>query len=79
MNQSNVSIPLPSCWTPEEAMAFIVFLDQLISAIWRAYGDKMAPHISRAQYLARAPITLGIHDHPDLDQMSEPDPDTFPF
>jgi hypothetical protein len=60
-------------------MAFIVFLDQLISAIWRAYGDKMAPHIARAQYLARAPITLGIHGHPALDQMSEPDPDTFPF
>ena len=60
-------------------MAFIVFLDQLISAIWRAYGDKMAPHISRAQYLARAPITLGIHDHPELDHMSDSDTDTFPF
>lgn len=79
MKQPDVSIPLPSCWTPEEAMAFIVFLDQLISAIWRAYGDKMAPHISRAQYLARAPITLGIHDHPDLDHMSDTDSDTFPF
>lgn len=79
MKQPDVSIPLPSCWTPEEAMAFIVFLDQLISAIWRAYGDKMAPHISRAQYLARAPITLGIHDHLDLDHMSDTDSDTFPF
>lgn len=79
MNQPDVSIPLPSCWTPEEAMAFLVFLDQLISAIWRAYGSKMAPHLTRAQYLARTPITLGIHDHPDLDHASEVDPDTFPF
>lgn len=79
MKHPDVSIPLPSCWTPEEAMAFIVFLDQLISAIWRAYGDKMAPHISRAQYLARAPVTLGIHDHPELDHMSDTDSDTFPF
>jgi hypothetical protein len=60
-------------------MAFIVFLDQLISAIWRAYGDKMAPHIARAPDLARAPITLGIHDHPELDHMSDSGTDTFPF
>jgi hypothetical protein len=79
MNRPDISLPIPSCWTPEEAMAFLAFLDQLISAIWRAYGDKMAPHLSRVQYLARAPITLGIHDHPELDQASEPDPDSFPF
>lgn len=51
-------------------MAFIVFLDQLISAIWRAYGDEMAPHISRAQYLARAPITRSPR--------AEPGPQTAP-
>jgi hypothetical protein len=79
MNRLDISLPIPSCWTPEEAMAFLAFLDQLITAIWRAYGDKMAPHLSRVQYLARAPITLGIHDHPELDQSSDKDPDSFPF
>jgi hypothetical protein len=79
MNRPDVSLPIPSCWTPEEAMAFLAFLDQLITAIWRAYGDKMAPHLARVQYLARAPITLGIHDHPELDRPSDPDPDSFPF
>lgn len=79
MKQTDVSIPLPSCWTPEEAMAFIVFLDQIISAIWRAYGEQMTPQLARAQYLARAPVTLGIHDYPELDHVSEDDIDSFPF
>ena len=77
MKSPDVSIPIPSCWTPEEAMSFLVFLDQLTMAIWSAHGDKIAPHLSRAQYLARLAIPAVIHDAPEPDPSSEQDPDTF--
>lgn len=68
MKSSDVSIPIPSCWTPEEAMSFLVFLDQLTSAIWSAYGDRIGPHLSRAQYLARLAVPAVIHDDSDIVQ-----------
>jgi hypothetical protein len=71
MKSSDVSVPIPSCWTPEEAMSFLVFLDQLTSAIWSAYGDAIAPHLSRAQYLARLAVPAAIHDDSDIVQPTE--------
>lgn len=79
MNPPDIAVPIPACWTPEEALAFLVFLDQIMSAIWRAYGEQMAPHLRRIQHLARAPVTLGIHDHPELNHVFDPDLDSFPF
>jgi hypothetical protein len=71
MQSPDVSVPIPSCWTPEEAMSFLVFLDQLTSAIWSAYGDKISPHLSRAQYLARLAVPAIIHDDSDIVQPAE--------
>ena len=33
---------IPDVWTGDEALAFVALLDNLICAIWRAHGDKMA-------------------------------------
>ncbi len=52
-------------------MSFLVFLDQLTSAIWSAYGDTIAPHLSRAQYLARLAVPAIIHDDSDIVQPAE--------
>jgi hypothetical protein len=71
MKSSDASVPIPSCWTPEEAMSFLVFLDQLTSAIWSAYGDTIAPHLSRAQYLARLAVPAVIHDDSDIVQPND--------
>jgi hypothetical protein len=60
-------------------MSFLVFLDQLGSAIWRAYGDKISPHLSRAQYLARLPVPAVIHDDPAFDPSSGQEPTTIPY
>lgn len=71
MKSSDVSLPIPSCWTPEEAMSFLVFLDQLTSAIWSAYGDTIGPHLSRAQYLAGLAIPVVVPDDSDIVQSDE--------
>lgn len=52
-------------------MSFLVFLDQLTSAIWSAYGDTIGPHLSRAQYLAGLAIPVVIPDDSDIVQPAE--------
>ena len=34
-------------WTPEEALTFTAFLDELAAMIWNMHGDRMVPLILR--------------------------------
>jgi hypothetical protein len=37
----NISIQIPTCWTPEQAFAVFELVDDLREAIWRCYAVQL--------------------------------------
>lgn len=41
-------LPIPPHWSAETALTVVVFLEDVVKAIWRAHGAKMAKLIQNA-------------------------------
>jgi hypothetical protein len=43
------TLTIPDHWTPDEALSFVAFLEELIQAIWIEHGPLMARRLRRAE------------------------------
>jgi hypothetical protein len=75
--------PIPSHWTPDQALAVYEFLSQLRDQLWQHYQLSIREHIGALEALALSPSATGsssqqldLFDDTDLSGF---DTDDFPF
>jgi hypothetical protein len=61
-----IPLPLPACWTPEQAFAVVEMLDDLRDGIWAHYGVQLLDQYREHYGSADGDHTGDTTDNPSL-------------
>jgi hypothetical protein len=67
-------VPVPECWTADEAIAVTELLEELLAGVWQVHGDAI-----RSRYTEMMESEPPPRPEPPPIDYPEPQPDDIPF